>query len=191
MQPRIYLAGPDVFLPNPQHAGAELKKLCEETGLQGVFPLDADLDTKSKSQQTLAFEISRANEELILSSDGLLANLSPFRGASADVGTVYEIGFARALGKPIVGYTDSDTLLLSRSLAWLERIGLPARQRPTGSFEDQSGMEIEDFSCVDNLMIDGGISHSGGQIFCPKAASAQGTIPVIAALRELARLLAK
>jgi len=42
--PRIYLAGPDVFLPDPLGFAERKKALCSEAGLEGVFPLDAGLN---------------------------------------------------------------------------------------------------------------------------------------------------
>ncbi len=37
---KIYLAGPDVFLPNAIEEGERLKALCEEYGYEGLFPMD-------------------------------------------------------------------------------------------------------------------------------------------------------
>ena len=34
----------------------------------------------------------------------MIANLAPFRGHEPDSGTVFEVGFATALGKPVVAY---------------------------------------------------------------------------------------
>jgi nucleoside 2-deoxyribosyltransferase len=45
--PRIYLAGPEVFLPDALAVGAHKVAVCAEFGLQGVFPLDAGLDLAS------------------------------------------------------------------------------------------------------------------------------------------------
>src|SRR3954471_17847562 len=41
--PRVYLAGPDVFLRDPLTAAAAKKQLCASYGFVGVFPLDAEL----------------------------------------------------------------------------------------------------------------------------------------------------
>ena len=48
------------------------------------------------------------------SCDALVANLTPFRGVSADAGTAFEVGFMRALGRPVLGYTYT-------GLAYVER----------------------------------------------------------------------
>ena len=37
---RVYLAGPDVFLPDPTARAAALKAVCARHGLIGVSPLD-------------------------------------------------------------------------------------------------------------------------------------------------------
>jgi nucleoside 2-deoxyribosyltransferase len=37
--PRIYLAGPDVFLPDAIEAGKRKKVLCQKYGFEGVYPL--------------------------------------------------------------------------------------------------------------------------------------------------------
>jgi nucleoside 2-deoxyribosyltransferase len=41
---RIYLAGPEVFLPNVAEIAREKKAICAAAGFVGVFPLDAKLD---------------------------------------------------------------------------------------------------------------------------------------------------
>ena len=43
-RPRIYLAGPEVFLPDSLDIGAKKVALCAAHGFEGVFPLDASLD---------------------------------------------------------------------------------------------------------------------------------------------------
>ncbi|EOK5970913.1 nucleoside 2-deoxyribosyltransferase [Vibrio parahaemolyticus] len=66
-----------------------------------MYPLDNEIDINGVSKETIGLEISRANEALILSADAVIANLTPFRGASADVETVYEVGMAKGLRKVI------------------------------------------------------------------------------------------
>src|SRR5437763_51598 len=88
--PRIYLAGPDVFLPDATEAGERKKAICAELGLEGVFPLDAEIGAEDGERRELALRISAANEGLIRSCQAVVANMTPFRGPSADVGTAYE-----------------------------------------------------------------------------------------------------
>ena len=96
---RVYLAGPEVFLNNAREIGEKKKTLCKEYGFEGVFPIDVEVDTSGKSPTEAGFCISDLNEELIRSWQIVIANITPFRGPSADVGTVFEMGFAHALGR--------------------------------------------------------------------------------------------
>ena len=66
----------------------------------------------SLAEQGLA--ISRAMERVMQGCDAMIVNLTPFRGPSADVGSAYEMGFMRALGRPIFAYTN-DARAIPRS----------------------------------------------------------------------------
>ncbi|MFT4269311.1 MAG: nucleoside 2-deoxyribosyltransferase, partial [Xenophilus sp.] len=103
-RPRIYLAGPDVFRPDAGQAFAGLKAACEALGLQGVAPTDGNVDVKTGTGDEIAQRIYDGNVRLIRGCDGVIANLAPFRGLEPDSGTVFELGYAVALGKPVVGY---------------------------------------------------------------------------------------
>jgi nucleoside 2-deoxyribosyltransferase len=152
---RVYLAGPDVFLPNPSARAARLKSVCAAYGLVGVSPLD-DLpggDPAEWRELPEALRIARRNEAHILSCDVLVANLTPFRGPSADAGTVFEVGFMRAVGRPVFGWSNDARLFAARTRAHCGVAGLV----------DGAGMLIEDFGLADNLMIDGAIAASGGR----------------------------
>jgi nucleoside 2-deoxyribosyltransferase len=158
---RIYLAGPDVFLPAAAALFAAKRKLCAESGFVGVAPVDSETDLAVLPKHAAAMQISADNEDLIRSCDLVIANLTPFRGPSADVGTAYEMGFARALGLPVYAYSNVAGSLLERTRAAL---GAQVGERPAGGLEDADRMLIEDFDCVDNLMLDGAVEASGTQI---------------------------
>ena len=49
-RPRVYLAGPEVFLPDAIAVGAEKCRLCAEYGFEGLFPLDASLELSGLSK---------------------------------------------------------------------------------------------------------------------------------------------
>lgn len=160
--PTIYLAGPEVFLPDPLAAAEAKKELCEAYGFEGVFPLDATLDLDGLSTREQGLAISQANEDLIRDCDLLIANLTPFRGPSADVGTVFELGFARGLGKPVFGYTNDPRTFAERTRAFA---GLAPDAK-----QDAGGMSLESFDLRDNLMIDGAIHLAGGVFAAHQAA---------------------
>ena len=147
---RAYLAGPDVFLPDPVARGADLKRICAAHGLVGVFPLDPLVGGDLPAWDGLpeAHRIARRNEAHITSCDLLIANLTPFRGPSADVGTVFELGFMRALGRPVFGWSNSTLLFAERTRRFLGPAG--------------DTLSVEDFGLADNLMIEGAILASGG-----------------------------
>ena len=155
---RIYLSGPEVFLADVEALAGAKRDLCAAHGLTGVFPLDPPPRAPDAAWPDW-LRISQANEAHIRSCDALIANLTPFRGPSADVGTVYELGFMRALGRPVFGYTHVARRFGARTLAAL---GPAARRRADGAWEDAEGMAVEEFDRHDNLMLEGGIVASGG-----------------------------
>jgi nucleoside 2-deoxyribosyltransferase len=157
---RVYLAGPDVFLPDPVAWIERKKAICVAYGLQGISPLD-DLPDEPVAWAALPewHRIALRNEAHIRGAHALVANLTPFRGPSADVGTVYEVGFARALGLRLFGYATVTAPFLDRTLAAL---GDGVRQHEDGTWRDADGLLIEQFGLFDNLMIEGGITGSGG-----------------------------
>jgi nucleoside 2-deoxyribosyltransferase len=154
---RIYLAGPEVFLPDALEVGARKAALCARHGFEGVFPLDASLDLKGLAKQEQARRISAANEGLMRSCDLLVANLTPFRGVSMDAGTAFEVGFMRALGRPVLGYTNV-------AAGYRERSEQYRRAAPGLPEADAPDVAIEDFDGAENLMIEAAIIGSGGTI---------------------------
>lgn len=180
---RVYLAGPDVFLRDSMARGTELKGYLGDVGLTGVFPLDGEVKASGPPGPAMGHQIYHENERLIRSCDAVLANLTPFRGPSADVGTVFEIGFAHALGLLIVGYTTTEAPFEERTREWVAARGMTVALRDDGSAEDGDGLQIEAFGLTDNLMIDGAIEASGGIIV------AGGAEPARRAAAELATRL--
>jgi len=156
-RPRIYLAGPEVFLPNARAVGAEKCRLAADAGLEGAFPLDAQLHLDTLPPGEQAQRISRANEDLMRSSDGLIANLTPFRGVSMDAGTAFEVGFMQALGRPLAGYTNV-------AAGYAERARTYRTRGPASMDCDRADLEIEDFGLAENLMIEVAILSSGGHV---------------------------
>jgi nucleoside 2-deoxyribosyltransferase len=160
---RVYLAGPDVFLPLADARAALLKSICTRHGLEGVSPLDA-LDGEPRAWSALpeARRIALRNEAHISRCAALIANLTPFRGPSADVGTAFEVGYMRALGRPVFGWSNSALPFTERTRAF---VGAAAVCGSDGAWRDGEGMLIEAFGLADNLMIEAAISASGGEFF--------------------------
>lgn len=74
----LYLAGPDVFRPQPVAHGEALKQLCAEFGFTGLYPLDNAIAPQANGPATAA-EIYRQNIALIDSADAVIANVADFR----------------------------------------------------------------------------------------------------------------
>jgi len=142
-RPRVYLAGPDVFLPDALEVGEAKKRVCEEHGLVGVFPLDGPYERLAgltgHHAGLVAFDIC---VELMNSCDLGIANMTPFRGPSMDIGTAVEMGYLYAQGKPVFGYTNS-------SHSYRDRVA-------------PDGVMVEPFDLCDNLMAPGTVHRSTG-----------------------------
>jgi nucleoside 2-deoxyribosyltransferase len=184
-RPRVYLAGPEVFLPNAREVGAEKCRIAAEAGFKGVCPLDNALDLFGLGKAEQARRISLANEGLMRSCDALIANLTPFRGASMDAGTAFEVGFMRALGRPVAGYTNAPDDYLAR--AKLVRTG------PALPFDaDHPHVAIEDFGLAENLMIEVAITESGCTVMrnsVPRGSEMTDLTGFRQCLAELVRIL--
>ncbi len=142
---KIYLAGPDVFRENAVEHGKELKAKLKEFKMKGLYPFDNEVDNQLKGVE-LPLAIYKANIKMIKKCDAVLANLDFFRGPSCDVGTAFEIGYARALGKPVLGYFSECTNVVYRAKV--------KTYYDNSTFDDKTLYKnIEDFELPDNLMI--------------------------------------
>lgn len=169
---KIYLAGPDVFLSDARRVGKLKQEMCREFGFEGLFPLDGDGDIDAD-----AAKIFHANCALLRQADIGLFNLTPFRGPSADPGTVFELGFLFAQGKPAYGYTSAPAPYCERVAAAL---GSPVERN--GRLWDRNSHAIENFGLGDNLMIVRAIEDSGG-VMTAAEEKPEDANAVLAALR--------
>ncbi len=159
MSLRIYLAGPEVFLPQAVEIGRRKKALCAAFGFEGLYPFDNELPPRD--DQPVDRLIYAMNIAMIRRSDAIIANLTPFRGVSGDVGTVFELGVGAGLGKSLFGYTNHVGSLFDRV-----RENGPLRQFP-GGWRDLQGFSVEDYGNADNLMIDCSLALGGHPIVRP------------------------
>ena len=156
---RIYLAGPEVFLPDAAATGGRKRAICARHGLVGLFPL---ADPGAPGQPTSA-AIYRDCLDLLRGCDAIVANLTPFRGLAADPGTVFELGLAVGWGKPAFGYTNDPRDLRSRVR---DTIGLEAGE---GAARARDGLAVEDFGLFENLMIGEALREGGGVVVAHEA----------------------
>jgi len=152
MTATAYLAGPDVFLRNAVAHAARKVEICRRFGLRGLPPLNQDVETAAKALD-LWQAIYEKDIAMMEGCDIIIANLTPFAGASADAGTLIEIGWFLGKGKPIFGYSNTPESFEQRM------------RRQLG--EGYADLGIEGFHLPDNLMIVGAVQSGGYPVFLP------------------------
>jgi nucleoside 2-deoxyribosyltransferase len=171
-RPAVYLAGPDVFLADAVEIGRAKQALCAAAGLEGRFPLDgplpADFERLEPEQQGLVLF-----DACVTMMDGCvagIANLTPFRGPSADVGTAFELGYLLASGRPVFGYT-------SHADDYAVRVA-------------PDGLSVEAFGLADNLMLEGAVRRAGHPVVRVESDEPSGRVAAMAAFERCIRLVA-
>lgn len=142
---KIYIAGFDVFEANSIEIGKKYIELCKKYGFIGLYPLDNVVDFNQEKRK-IAQDIFKANVNLINQSDIVIANLNAFRGKEADSGTIWECGYATALGKKVYGY-------MNKELNYIDTFSNEEKKIFNGNFVDLENRIIEDFDYSINLMI--------------------------------------
>lgn len=163
---RVYLAGPEVFLPNAGEILAAKVELTKAAGFIPVSPGDMVLPhTESRSEK--GFAISKFHEDQMRGSDMIIANLTPFRGLGADTGTCFELGFMCALEKPAFAYTNEARNHFQRHYDFYDgNISFEDDERPRAP----DNMSVEDFDMIDNVMMPGGVENRNGVVVVGNAA---------------------
>ena len=128
--------GAQLLVPLDQTLERELQPL----------PLNPDLPSGLDTPQALARHIYQANVAHIDRCDAVVANLDFFRGPEPDSGTCFEIGYAVARGKPVVGYLPDEG-----SFAQRIRQRFPHAVDVGGT--DTQGWQLEEFGLPLNLML--------------------------------------
>ena len=156
---KIYLAGPDVFLPDALEIGRRKVAICARHGLTGLYPLDNDVDLAASDASRVIF---RGNEAMMDDADAIIANLTPFRGPGADAGTVYELGFMAGRGKLCLGYCNDPAVYADRVRRFTTVVDRDGR------LVDAEGLTVEDFGLPDNLMMIHALELHGHPLVLPR-----------------------
>lgn len=173
-KPRIYLAGPMVFYPDPRSVFTRMKVICRRLGIEGVSPLDNQIGLEGLAPDRALLErIVTADMELMDTLDGGLFCLDGFRRSpEMDAGTAFEVGYMRALRKPIAGWTGDPRPYPTKVRDYFKAMGLGLTPAPAGAVggtsgttRDPDGILVHSEGCLQNAMIDLGIATSGGQVF--------------------------
>lgn len=142
---KIYIAGFDVFETNSIQIGKEYVKLCADYGFKGLYPLD-NIVNFNQEKNKIAQDIYKANVDLINQADIVIANINQFRGKEADSGTIWECGYASALGKKVYGY-------MNKKQSYLNSFKTNETKIIDEIVLDLENRVIEDFDYPINLMI--------------------------------------
>ena len=169
----MYLAGDIVFRRKPDAIFDRFKAICEDHGLEGLAPLDGQLELhgmRPGTQKIMA--IVAADRDLMDRCDAGLFCLDPFRrAADMDPGTAVEIGYMFAQSKKLEGYS-VDARAYPDKVAdyFVQAWQVELRDRPTeggsasGSREDPDGMLVHSEGLLQNGMTEGFIRLSGGDV---------------------------
>jgi nucleoside 2-deoxyribosyltransferase len=142
-----YLAGPDVFLPDAHANAARKIAICARHGITGRAPLNAVIPGLGTMPPERAWRAIFAADIAMMEECGIIiANLTPFRGASADAGTLVELGWFLGRGLPAFGYSNAAQDFAARSRAQIAVVADPL-----------AGVTVEGFGLADNLMITGAL----------------------------------
>ena len=169
----VYLAGPEVFLPEPIAAGiakkARIAALSRAADwpfeLAGLYPLDNDIPDSRPDFDT-GMRIYRANIALMDRAYAVAANMVRFRGPSMDVGTAFEMGYMRGLGKPVFAYYDAAPFYGREEAPglYVDRVREHGFVSAHDARVDADGHAIDDFQMADNLMMVGALESGAGAI---------------------------
>ena len=169
----VYLAGPEVFLPEPVAAGTQKKARIAEMSraggwpfeLAGLYPLDNEI-ADFKPDFDTGIRIYRANVELMNRAYAVAANMVRFRGPSMDVGTAFEMGYMRGLGKPVFAYYEAAPFYGREEAPgmYVDRVRDHGFRSAHDARVDADGHSIDDFQMADNLMMIGALESGTGSI---------------------------
>lgn len=171
----VYLAGPTVFLPDAAEIFVTMKSILACYDLTGVAPVDNQVGLEQLPPgEKLAEAIYLADEQLMREADAVIFNIDPFRrGTEMDAGTAFEVGFCKALGLPMTGWTTDARSYPDKVENYMKTVfgeelisvGKNKDGGTSGALRDPDGVLVHSEGKFQNLMIDVAIEKSGGQVF--------------------------
>lgn len=183
---KLYLAGPEVFLPDARAVLDAKAALTRTYGFEPICPGDLTIPPAPTKHQ-FGLNISEIDESFMNRADGVIANLTPFRGIAADPGTVFELGYMCGAGKIVACYTNVAASHFERTLAWY---GGKLTEDEKGVRRGHDGHSLEDFEMIENLMLHGGVERRGGPV-CVHAADPETLWTDFTAFEQCLKALAE
>lgn len=158
MRARLYLAGPEVFLPNAKEHAEVQRALCIKYDFEPLHPMDNNLDLGNRDIKT-ALRIYNGDVKQIRRCDIVVANCNGFRGVCMDDGTAYELGYGNALQKPSYGYICELTDLVTRTVR-----DYPCRNDVDPPIDREGYAVVDAFGTSINLMMQCGMLWHRGRL---------------------------
>ena len=147
----LYLAGPDRHYPDAEALIARKRALCEADDRTARFGGD-DVGLSFAAGELQAREAYAGALANLRGSDAVVANLTPWRGPGCDPSTAFEVGFASALGRPVLGYLnlddEADAEYRARVEAWIG-----AAPDEAGVWRDANACKVEDLDLPESAML--------------------------------------
>lgn len=163
-----------VFDRDPIVMFDRMKTLCLGFGVVGVAPLDNQIGLEGIAPgRELLERIVRADIALMDELDAAVFCLDSFRrGPEMDPGTAFEVGYMKALGKPIAGWTRDTRPYPQRVAAFfrttfgeaLTQTAAGGAGGTSGLMRDADGVLVHSEGCVQNAMVHVGIELAGGVV---------------------------
>lgn len=178
-QPKVYLAGPDVFFPDCQRLADQKRAICARYGLRGHFPLDDLPDVGGLCELDFVDAIYGAQARKIVQAPIVIANLTPWPNRNrlaADTGTAYECGFAAGFNAALEAMAASQPRKIlvcysNDARPWSQRLsditGVAITAQPGAQARDDEGFMVDTLGRPENLMLDGGARSTGGAVLVP------------------------
>ena len=147
---RVFLSGPDLFMPDGPELMAAKRDACREAGVEGVHAdpqVGEGAPGELRARMVYADVVSRLRR-----CQAVVVNLTPWRGPHPDPGTAFEAGFAAGLGLPVFAYlnvADEDEADHRYRVASTVGAALDAQ----GEWRDPDGGLIEDLGLPEGLML--------------------------------------
>ncbi len=159
-----------VFEPDPGSIFERMKALCLARGAVGIAPLDNQIGLEGVPPgRALLERIVRADIALMETLDAAVFCLDGFRrGTEMDAGTAFEVGYMKALGKPIAGWTRDVRTYPQRVGDFFGGALTRTEAGPVGGtsgvWRDPDGVLVHSEGCVQNAMVHVGIELAGGLV---------------------------
>ena len=147
----VYLAGPDLHYPDSSDLLARKRLACAALGLEARMAGDG-VERSGRGGELQAREIYAGALANLRSCHAVIGNLTPWRGPACDPSTAFELGFASALGKPVLAYLnvedEADAEYRGRVEGWLG-----ASVDAHGIWRDVDGSTVEDLDLPETAML--------------------------------------